>query len=96
MARIAVQFFCKLKMYKTIRSTTLRENLADVLKAIEKKEDFLVVTKKGRDVATIVNLSFFEDLLALSSPRYLKSIKKSREDYKKGRFYTHEEVFGEL
>ena len=83
-------------MFKSIQSTTLRQNLSDVLKEIETKEKVLVITKKGHDVATIVNLDFFEDLLALSSPNYLKSIKKSREDYKKGRFYTHEEVFGKL
>ena len=44
----------------------------------------------------IVNLDFFEDLLALSSPKYLKSIKQAREDYQKGRLYSHKEVFGTL
>lgn len=83
-------------MYKTIASSTLRENLAKVLEELAKNEKALFVTKKGRDVATLVNLDFFENLLALSSPNYLKSIKKAREDFKKGRFYTHEEVFGDL
>jgi hypothetical protein len=38
--------------------------------------------------------SFVEDLLAATSPEYLASIREAREDYKAGRVYTHEEVFG--
>jgi hypothetical protein len=43
--------------------------------------------KKERD-------TFLEDLLAATSPDYLTSIKKAREDYRKGRTKSHEEVFG--
>ncbi len=45
------------------------------------------MTKKERD-------SFLEDLLASTSPEYLKSIKEARTDYKAGRVRTHQEVFG--
>ncbi|MFA5803736.1 MAG: hypothetical protein WC879_03740 [Melioribacteraceae bacterium] len=37
--------------------------------------------------------SFVEDLLAAASPEYIKSIEEAREDYKKGRIYSHKEVF---
>jgi len=43
--------------------------------------------KKERD-------SFLEDLLASTSPEYLKSIKEARADYKAARVKTHQEVFG--
>ena len=43
--------------------------------------------KKERD-------SFLEDLLASTSPEYLKSIKEGRADYKSARVKTHQEVFG--
>ncbi len=43
--------------------------------------------KKERD-------SFLEDLLASTSPEYLKSIKEARADYKAGRVKTHQEVYG--
>ncbi len=43
--------------------------------------------KKERD-------SFLEDLLAATSPEYLRSIKESRDDYRAGRIKSHEEVFG--
>lgn len=38
--------------------------------------------------------AFLEDLLAATSPEYLKSIKQARADYKTKKIKTHEEVFG--
>jgi hypothetical protein len=38
--------------------------------------------------------ALIEDILASSSPEYLKSIREAREDYKKGRVYSHDEIFG--
>jgi len=81
-------------MSKFVSSTILRDNLADTIEEISKKEKYLVITKKGKPVSAIVNLDYFEDLLALSSPKYLKAIKEARENYKKGQVYSHEEVFG--
>jgi hypothetical protein len=46
------------------------------------------MAKKERD-------SFLEDLLAVTSPEYLKSIKEARSDYKAGRVKNHNEVFGQ-
>lgn len=36
---------------------------------------------------------FIENLLASTSPEYLESIKEAREDYRKGRVISHEELF---
>ncbi len=82
-------------MYKTIRSSTLRDNLAEVLEATKKGDKYLV-TKNGEPVAGMVDLGLFEDLLGLSSPNYLKSIKEAREQVKKGQVYSHEEVFKDI
>ena len=38
--------------------------------------------------------AFLEDLLASTSPDYLKSIKDARADYKAKKVKTHDEVFG--
>jgi hypothetical protein len=38
-------------------------------------------------------LAFLEDLLAATSPEYLASIREAREDYRRGRVLSHEEVF---
>jgi|WetSurMetagenome_2_1015567.scaffolds.fasta_scaffold279755_2 hypothetical protein len=37
---------------------------------------------------------FIENLLAVTSPEYLKSVKEARADYRAGRISTHDEVFG--
>ncbi len=39
--------------------------------------------------------AFIEDLLAAVSPEYLESIREARADYREGRVYSHEDVFGE-
>ena len=53
----------------------------DIIAAVKKMK------KEERD-------SFLEDLLASTSPEYLRSIKEARADYKSGRVKSHEEVFG--
>jgi len=37
-----------------------------------------------------------EDLLASSSASFKESIKEAREDYKKGRVFSHKEIFPEI
>jgi PHD/YefM family antitoxin component YafN of YafNO toxin-antitoxin module len=37
---------------------------------------------------------FLEDLLAATSPEYLRSIREARADYKAGKVKSHDEVFG--
>ena len=37
--------------------------------------------------------SFLEDLLASTSPEYLKSIKEARSEYKASKVKTHREIF---
>ena len=76
--------------------TTLRNNLADTVSDIEKKKDYLLIAKKGEITSAIVNIDFFEDLIALSNKNYVKSIKKAREEYEKGNFLSHDDVFGNL
>lgn len=83
-------------MVQTVPAATLRNNLADVLEEVAKKRKYLLVTKKGNPISALVNLDFFEDLLALTSPKYLKSIQEARKQYKKGEYYAHKEVFGKL
>lgn len=84
-------------MVKTIPSSTLREHLSDVLKeTATKKKSYFIVTKKSKPNSVIVNIDFFEDLLTATSPKYLKSIKDARSQYKKGEVFSHKDVFGAL
>lgn len=38
--------------------------------------------------------AFVEDLLAITSPEYLHSIKEARAGYKTGKTKSHKEIFG--
>ena len=77
-----------------LTTTTLRNNLADVLKEVSKKKDYLLVVKKGKITTAIVNIDLFEDLLACVDKKYLKSIRNARREYQKGEYFTHDQVFG--
>jgi len=79
-----------------INATVLRNNLSVSLKEVESKKDYLLVAKKGKITSAIVNIDLFEDLLALTNKKYLKRIKKAREEYKRGDVFTHEQVFGDI
>lgn len=83
-------------MPKAIETTKLRNNLASAISEVNKKSDFLVVTKNGEPVAGLVNLDILEDIEAVKSKSFTKSIQEARKQIKRGEFYTHEEVFGDL
>jgi PHD/YefM family antitoxin component YafN of YafNO toxin-antitoxin module len=78
-----------------INSTKLRSNLADALK-MAKKKDFVLISHRGKIKTAIVDIDMLEDLLELGDKEYLKSIKEAREQYKRGEYYTFEEVFGNI
>ena len=44
----------------------------------------------------LVNIDFFEDLLALKNKKYLANIKQVRKEYKSDDTLTHTQVFGDL
>ncbi len=79
-----------------ISATTLRNSLADSIKEVSQKRDYLLVSKKGKISSALVNIELFEDLLALANSKFLKSIKKARKEYEKGEIFNHNEAFGEI
>lgn len=80
---------------KTISASILRSNLAAALDSVD-SNDVLIVTRRGKKERAIVDIDKYEDLLAASDPNYLKSIKKAREDYKKGEVVSFNDAFGNL
>ena len=64
-----------------VKALTIEVKPDEIIEAVKK------MRKKERD-------SFLEDLLASTSPEYLRSIKEARADYRAGRVKSHEEVFG--
>jgi prevent-host-death family protein len=82
-------------MHKAVKTTVLRDHLADTLEEVQ-KTDYILVTKRGRPISALVNIDFFEDLLALAGTEYVESIKEARADHEAGRMLSHAELFGEL
>ena len=79
-----------------VSTTTLRNNLADSLKEVTKKKNYLLISKKGKVTSAIVNIDFFEELLALASKEYKDAIIKARKEYEDGEIFTHDQVFGNI
>ena len=60
---------------------------------IEIKPEDIIAAVKGMKKSE--RDGFLEDLLAATSPEYLRSIRDARADYKAGRVKSHDEVFGQ-
>lgn len=80
---------------KTIDSTDLRNNLSSTIDAVTSGQT-LIVKKRGKEQVAIIDIDTYEDLLEASNPEYLKSIKKAREEHKKGEVFSLEDVFGDI
>lgn len=80
---------------RTITASNLRSNLAAALSSVN-KDNVLIVTRRGKQERAIVDIDKYEDLLATSDPKYLDSIKKAREEYKKGAVISFNDAFGNL
>ena len=63
-----------------LRSIKIEIKPKDIISAVKKMK------KTERD-------GFLEELLAATSPQYLKSIREARADYKNGRVHSHDEMF---
>ena len=79
--------------------TTVKKNLMKLLKKVQNERDPLIITKDGLAAGVLMSTEEYEGLIEtleiLSDQNLLKSLKKSAEDFKTGRSFTHKEVFGE-
>lgn len=80
---------------KTIDTTDLRNNLSDALQTVQCGQT-LLVKKRGKLQAVIIDLDTYEDLLAASQPENAQAIRKARAEYKRGDVLTFDEVFGDI
>ena len=55
-----------------------------------KPQDIISAVKKMKKTERD---GFLEELLAATSPQYLRSIREARADYKNGRVHSHDEMF---
>lgn len=81
---------------KSVTATVMRNNLADVLDAVDDERSVMLVKRRNQADAALINVDLLEDLLAGHNAEYLARIKQAREDIKRGELFTADDVFGEL
>jgi len=83
-------------MIKTINTTNLRNNLKEATTYVRESKRPLIITERGVPTTVLVDIDEYEDYLESRNREYVASVKKSREQIKKGEVFTMDEVFGSI
>ena len=79
--------------------TKVKRDLLNILKRVEEEEATIAVTRNGEAVGVMMSLARYDALMEtidiLSDKEILKSLGKSKEDFKSGRIFSHEDVWEE-
>ncbi len=79
--------------------TKVKRDLLDILKRMEEEESTIAVTRNGEAVGIMMSLARYDSLMetieVLSDKEVLRSLKKSKEDFKTGRVFSHDDVWEE-
>jgi len=77
--------------------TKVKRNFLDILKHMEEEEATIALTRNGEPVGVIMPLSRYEALLEtidiLCNKEILHSLEKSKQDFKSGKVFSHDEVW---
>lgn len=87
-------------MPKILPISEVKTRLPEIVSGVEKREEEIVVTRKGKAVAVLVNYAEYERLKetldVLSDPTLMQQIHRSRAFYAKGgKGLSFKELFGE-
>ena len=87
-------------MARTLPVSEVKTHLPERLTGVEEREEEIVVTRKGRPAAVLVNFSEYERLKAtldiLSDPALLRQVRRGRRFFTAGgKGRSIDEVFGE-
>ena len=87
-------------MSQTLPISEVKARLPELVTGVEEREEEIVVTRKGKPAAVLVNFAEYERLKetldVLSDPELMRQIQKSRKFYVEGgRGESFEDVFGE-
>ncbi len=87
-------------MAKTLPISEVKTRLPELVTGVEDREEEIVVTRKGKPAAVLVNFAEYERLRetveTLSDPGLMRQIRRSRRFYARGgRGVPFEDVFSE-
>ena len=76
--------------------TKVKRDLLDILKRMEEEESTIAVTRNGEAVGIMMSLTRYDALMEtldiLGDNEILKSLEKSKEDFKAGRVFSHADI----
>jgi antitoxin YefM len=79
--------------------TKVKRGLLDILKNMQEDDSTITLTRNGEAVGIMMTPDRYESLLEtmeiLADKNLLTALKKSAEDFKKGRTYSHSQVWGD-
>jgi len=77
--------------------TRVKRNFLDILKSMEQDHATIALTRNGEPVSVMMPLSRYEALMEtidiLSDKQIMKSLKKSKKDFKSDNVFSHKEVW---
>ncbi|RMH04781.1 MAG: type II toxin-antitoxin system Phd/YefM family antitoxin [Nitrospirae bacterium] len=87
-------------LVKTLPISIVKTKLTELVTGVEEREEEVIVTRKGKPAAVLINYAEYERLKetvdVLSDPDLLQQLRKSQAFYQKGkRGLSFEEVFCE-
>ena len=87
-------------MSQTLPISEVKARLPELVTGVEEREEEIVVTRKGKPAAVLVNFAEYERLKetldVLSDPELMRQIQKSQKFYAEGgKSESFEDVFGE-
>jgi antitoxin YefM len=87
-------------MAKTLPISAVKTHLPELLTGVEEREEEIVVTRRGRPAAVLLNYAEYgrlkDTLDVLSDPFLMRQIRRSRGFFAKGgKGLSFEDVFGE-
>ena len=82
-----------------ITASKLRSQILKLIKELDKAPDQYIITHNGEPAATLMSYDEYCSLVAtldvISDPQLVKNIRESRDDKRRGRVHSFEDVFGE-
>ena len=76
--------------------TEVPTRLSEVIKRVQRENQYVVLEKDGVPVAGLMDIDEFEDYLELKDPKVREHIRKSHEEYLAGKSRPIEEFLAEL
>ena len=86
------------QMDKFISVSETKNRLLDVIRQVENEQEVICITRDGVPSAVLLSMEQFEGLMEtieiLSDQKSMRSLRRSLKQAEKGRWVSHDAVFG--